>query len=179
MKIIILSIILFSASASSLADSLQNQISAVAQAQQQGVNEENRERDAQQAILDREAQQESQRRAYAAALAEQRAKAIAAERKMRREKIENEAANDKKRDELYEDELRNLEIQKQKLAVAREDARVKRENEYIDQELKNQAANTDLIQSKADSNRNISEGGKDLMKSEGKAEEKKESSWFK
>jgi hypothetical protein len=179
MKKIILSVILFTASASSLADSLQNQISAVAQAQQQGVNEENRERDAQQAILDREAQQESQKRAYAAALAERKAKAIAAERKMRREKIEMEAANDKKRDELYEDELRNLEIQKQKLAVAKEDARVKRENEYIDQELKNQAANTDLIQSNADSNRNLSEGGKDLMKSVGQAEEKKESSWFK
>jgi hypothetical protein len=179
MKKIILSVILFTASASSLADSLQNQISAVAQAQQQGVNEENRERDAQQAILDREAQQESQKRAYAAALAERKAKAIAAERKMRREKIEMEAANDKKRDELYEDELRNLEIQKQKLAVAKEDARVKRENEYIDQELKNQAAHTDLIQSNADSNRNLSEGGKDLMKSVGQAEEKKESSWFK
>jgi hypothetical protein len=179
MKKIILSVILFTASASSLADSLQNQISAVAQAQQQGVNEENRERDAQQAILDREAQQESQKRAYAAALAERKAKAIAAVRKMRREKIEMEAANDKKRDELYEDELRNLEIQKQKLAVAKEDARVKRENEYIDQELKNQAANTDLIQSNADSNRNLSEGGKDLMKSVGQAEEKKESSWFK
>ncbi|EMB2600384.1 DUF5384 family protein, partial [Salmonella enterica subsp. enterica serovar Cerro] len=60
----------------------------------------------------------------------------------------------------------------------REEARVKRENEFIDQELKNKAAQTDVIQSNADSNRNMSEGGRDLMKSEGKAREKKASGWF-
>ncbi len=45
----------------------------------------------------------------------------------------------KKRDQSYEDELRSLEIQKQKLALAKEEARVKRENEFIDQELKHKS----------------------------------------
>ncbi len=85
---------------------------------------------------------------------------------------------DKKRDQSYEDELRSLEIQKQKLALAKEEARVKRENEFIDQELKHKAAQTDVVQSEADANRNMTEGGRDLMKSVGKAEENKSDSWF-
>ncbi len=85
---------------------------------------------------------------------------------------------DKARDQSYEDELRRLEIQKQKLALAREEARVKRENEFIDQELKSKAAQTDVIQSHADANRNLSEGGRDLLQSEGKAREEKASGWF-
>ncbi|WP_346763485.1 DUF5384 family protein [Escherichia sp. E4208] len=84
----------------------------------------------------------------------------------------------KKRDQSYEDELRSLEIQKQKLALAKEEARVKRENEFIDQELKHKAAQTDVVQSEADANRNVTEGGRDLMKSVGKAEENKSDSWF-
>lgn len=84
----------------------------------------------------------------------------------------------KKRDQSYEDELRSLEIQKQKLALAKEEARVKRENEFIDQELKHKAAQTDVVQSEADANRNMTEGGRDLMKSVGKAEENKSDSWF-
>ena len=100
------------------------------------------------------------------------------ERQTRQNKRDAEAAIDKKRDQGYEDELRSLEIQKQKLALAREEARVKRENEYIDQELKHKAAQTDVVQSEADANRNISEGGRDLMKSTGKAEESKTKSWF-
>lgn len=89
-----------------------------------------------------------------------------------------EASADKKRDQSYEDELRSLEIQKQKLALAKEEARVKRENEFIDQELKHKAAQTDVVQSEADANRNMTEGGRDLMKSVGKAEENKSDSWF-
>ncbi len=84
----------------------------------------------------------------------------------------------KKRDQSYEDELRSLEIQKQKLALAKEEARVKRENEFIDQELKHKAAQTDVVQSEADANRNMTEGGRDLMKSVGKAEENKSDSRF-
>ncbi|EKQ7520752.1 DUF5384 family protein, partial [Escherichia coli] len=89
-----------------------------------------------------------------------------------------EATADKKRDQSYEDELRSLEIQKQKLTLAKEEARVKRENEFIDQELKHKAAQTDVVQSEADANRNMTEGGRDLMKSVGKAEENKSDSWF-
>ncbi|EMF1460044.1 DUF5384 family protein, partial [Escherichia coli] len=102
----------------------------------------------------------------------------AANKKARQDKLDAEASADKKRDQSYEDELRSLEIQKQKLALAKEEARVKRENEFIDQELKHKAAQTDVVQSEADANRNMTEGGRDLMKSVGKAEENKSDSWF-
>ncbi|XPE60288.1 DUF5384 family protein [Shigella flexneri] len=41
--------------------------------------------------------------------------------------------------ESYEDELRSLRFRKQRLALAKEEARVKRENEFIDQELKHKS----------------------------------------
>lgn len=107
-----------------------------------------------------------------------RAATAAANKKARQDKLDAEASADKKRDQSYEDELRSLEIQKQKLALAKEEARVKRENEFIDQELKHKAAQTDVVQSEADANRNMTEGGRDLMKSVGKAEENKSDSWF-
>ncbi|EOO3967906.1 DUF5384 family protein [Escherichia coli] len=44
--------------------------------------------------------------------------------------------------------------------------------------LKHKAAQTDVVQSEADANRNMTEGGRDLMKSVGKAEENKSDSWF-
>lgn len=172
-------LIIFSAfSLPGYATTLQDQLAAVAQAEQQGKSEEKRVQDELHFKREQAIQQERQRRANAAAIASQQAKAREAERKARREKVAAEAAADKKRDQSYEDELRSLEIQKQKLALAREEARVKRENEYIDQELKNQAAHTDVIKSQADANRNISEGGRDLMQSEGKARVEKASSWF-
>lgn len=163
---------------SGYANTLQNQLAAVAQAEQQGKSEEIRQQEQLKFKLEQDALQERKRQAKAAAIANQQAKAREAQRKSLQDKIAAEVAADKKRDQSYEDELRSLEIQKQKLALAREETRVKRENEYIDQELKNQAAHTDVIKSQADANRNISEGGRDLMKSEGKAREEKATSWF-
>ncbi|EBB5174560.1 hypothetical protein FGT65_22815 [Salmonella enterica subsp. enterica serovar Cerro] len=177
MKRIILPLILLF-SGNSFANSLQDQLSAVAQAEQQGKSEEQRLRDIQQEKINAAERLDRQRRASAVAEANRKAAIASAEKKARREKIEAEVKADKTRDQGYEDELRSLEFQKQKLALAREEARVKRENEFIDQELKNKAAQTDVIQSNADSNRNMSEGGRDLMKSEGKAREKKASGWF-
>lgn len=177
MKRIIIPLIL-SFSGSSFANSLQEQLSAVAQAEQQGKAEEQRLMDIQREIIEENKRLEQKRRERARAEANRRAAIASAERKAHRERIEAELKADKNRDQKYEDELRKLEIEKQKLALAREEARVKRENEFIDQELKNKAAQTDVIQSHADSNRNISEGGKDLMKSEGKAREKEAGGWF-
>jgi len=177
MKRIILPLIL-SFSGNGFASSLQDQLSAVAQAEQQGRIEEQRLKDIQQDKINAAERLERQKRARAVAEANKKAAIAAAERKSRIERADAEIKADKARDQGYEDELRSLEIQKQKLALAREEARVKRENEFIDQELKSKAAQTDVIQSNADSNRNISEGGRDLMKSEGKAREKKASSWF-
>ncbi|EOZ9286581.1 DUF5384 family protein [Enterobacter bugandensis] len=177
MKRIIIPLIL-SFSGSSFANSLQEQLSAVAQAEQQGKAEEQRLMDIQREKIEENKRLEQKRIERARAEANRRAAIASAERKAHRERVEAELKADKNRDQKYEDELRKLEIEKQKLALAREEARVKRENEFIDQELKNKAAQTDVIQSHADSNRNISEGGKDLMKSEGKAREKEAGGWF-
>ena len=176
MKKVFLCAILASLSYPAIASSLQDQLSAVAEAEQQGKNEEQRQHDEWIAERNREIQQEKQRRANAQAAANKRAATAAANKKARQDKLE--ATADKKRDQSYEDELRSLEIQKQKLALAKEEARVKRENEFIDQELKHKAAQTDVVQSEADANRNMTEGGRDLMKSVGKAEENKSDSWF-
>ncbi|EEU9837681.1 hypothetical protein DKN91_26215 [Escherichia coli] len=176
MKKVFLCAILASLSYPAIASSLQDQLSAVAEAEQQGKNEEQRQHDEWVAERNREIQQEKQRRANAQAAANKRA--AAANKKARQDKLDAEATADKKRDQSYEDELRSLEIQKQKLALAKEEARVKRENEFIDQELKHKAAQTDVVQSEADANRNMTEGGRDLMKSVGKAEENKSDSWF-
>jgi len=178
MKKIILFVVLSALAHTAQASSLQDQLSAVAEAEQQGKAEEQKKHDEWVAKRDREIQQEKQRRANAVAAANKKAAAAAAARQARQDKLDAEAYQDKKRDQSYEDELRSLEIQKQKLALAKEEARVKRENDYIDQELKHKAAQTDVVQSEADANRNISEGGRDLMKSTGKAEENKSNSSF-
>ncbi|MDE9778883.1 DUF5384 family protein [Escherichia marmotae] len=177
-KVFLCAAIVAAVSSPAFASSLQDQLSAVAEAEQQGKNEEQRQHDEWVAERNREIQQEKQRRANAQAAANKRAAAAAADKKARQDKRDAEFTADKKRDQSYEDELRNLEIQKQKLALAKEEARVKRENEFIDQELKHKAAQTDVVQSEADANRNMTEGGRDLMKSVGKAEENKSDSWF-
>ncbi len=177
MKKVFLCAILASLSYPAIASSLQDQLSAVAEAEQQGKNEEQKQHDEWVAERNREIQQEKQRRANARPpLTKERQRHL--NKKARQDKLDAEASADKKRDQSYEDELRSLEIQKQKLALAKEEARVKRENEFIDQELKHKAAQTDVVQSEADANRNMTEGGRDLMKSVGKAEENKSDSWF-
>lgn len=178
MKNIVLATFLCTLSSAAFSSSLQDQLSAVAQAEQQGVNEEKKQHDDWVAERNKQIQQDKQRRANAQAAANKKAAAANAERQARQDKRDAEASMDKKRDQGYEDELRSLEVQKQKLALAKEEARVKRENEFIDQELKSKAAQTDVTQSEADANRNISEGGRDLLQSEGKAREKKSDSWF-
>ncbi|WP_348254168.1 DUF5384 family protein, partial [Salmonella enterica] len=69
-----------------------------------------------------------------------RGKAAEAERKAGQAKLAAEATQDKAREQSYEDELRGLEIQKQNLALAREEDWVKRETQFFDQELKRKAA---------------------------------------
>lgn len=113
-------------------------------------------------------------KARAAAQAEIRRKQEAIEQR----EYDNQMA-DKKRDQSYEDELRQLEIEERKLELARKKARVNRENDFIEQELKRESAKTDVIQSGADSARNLSSGSKTLMEKEGEAKVKKESGFFK
>ena len=117
MKKVFLCAILASLSYPAIASSLQDQLSAVAEAEQQGKNEEQRQHDEWVAERNREIQQEKQRRANAQAAANKRAATAA--NKARQDKLDAEATADKKRDQSYEDELRSLEIQKQKLALAK------------------------------------------------------------
>ncbi len=178
MKKVFLCAILASLSYPAIASSLQDQLSAVAEAEQQGKNEEQRQHDEWVAERNRKSSKRSNVAQTPRPRLIKRAATAAANKKARQDKLDAEATADKRRDQSYEDELRSLEIQKQKLALAKEEARVKRENEFIDQELKHKAAQTDVVQSEADANRNMTEGGRDLMKSVGKAEENKSDSWF-
>lgn len=73
MKKVFLCAILASLSYPAIASSLQDQLSAVAEAEQQGKNEEQRQHDEWVAERNREIQQEKQRRANAQAAANKRA----------------------------------------------------------------------------------------------------------
>jgi hypothetical protein len=78
----------------------------------------------------------------------------------------------------YEDQQRDMDLQERKLKLQAEQVRVNRENDVIDAQLKRENAQTDVVQSNADANRNISEGGKSLLEDTGKAKVKEASSWF-
>lgn len=104
MKKVFLCAILASLSYPAIASSLQDQLSAVAEAEQQGKNEEQRQHDEWVAERNREIQQEKQRRANAQAAANKRAATAAANKKARQDKLDAEATADKKRDQSYEDE---------------------------------------------------------------------------
>lgn len=169
MKSVYLPLILVAAFTHNIAQAdLSAQLEAVAAAERQGAELEAKE-------------QRARAKAQAAALAAKRAreKAIADAKKAEQERAYNEYMTDKKRDQSYEDELRQLEIEERKLELARKKARVNREDDFIDQELKNSAARTDVIQSEADATRNLSKGAENLMTKEGEARIKKESGFFK
>jgi hypothetical protein len=91
---------------------------------------------------------------------------------------ENERLSDKYRDQEYENQLRDIEIQKQKIALQKEAARAARTNDFIDAELNKSKASTDILQSEADATRSVSKGAQNLMESEGKAREKETGGWF-
>jgi hypothetical protein len=160
------------------ASSLQDQLAAVAAAENAGKAEERSQQDARQARIDAQARAERARQAKIAAASAERQREKNAAVAVEKSRQLAEYQSDKKRDQSYEDELRQLELEQRKLAIKREAIRVAREDEFIDQDLKSRAARTDVVQSEADATRNISQGGRDLMQSEGKAREKKASSWF-
>jgi len=173
---IALSLLLLTSSAS--AQSLQDQLSTIDQVQQDRVAAEQAAQ--RKAEADMKAEEERAQKAYQAQeRKEARARAATAARSAAREKAKAEAAQtDKHRDQSYEEQLRELELERQKAELAALKAKAKRADDYIDSELKQQDAQTDNIQAKADATRNVSEGTKSMMTSEGKAKEKKATSWF-
>ncbi|EJM91210.1 hypothetical protein PMI34_02602 [Pseudomonas sp. GM74] len=82
------------------------------------------------------------------------------------------------REEGFEDELRALELEERRLALQAKRARTARANDYIDAELRDSAARTDVIQSEADSARNVTSGAKSLLEDTGKADVNRSSRLF-
>jgi hypothetical protein len=119
---------------------------------------------------EREAERNKRDQARAAYFADQKARADARAA---------QALADKKRDQNYEDQQREVALEEQKLKLQMLKAKADRANEYVDQDLHREAAQTDVIQSQADASRNLSEGGKSLLQSTGEAEVKDASGWFK
>lgn len=80
---------------------------------------------------------------------------------------------EKKRKQQYANRIHDMQLEDMSLDLDSKRMRVKRTNEFLDQELKRQAVETDVIQSAADVNRNISSGIAENLKSQGKAVEAK------
>ncbi|AOM42254.1 DUF5384 family protein [Xenorhabdus hominickii] len=178
-KEIFIASLLATLSMPAFSSSLQSQLSAIAQAENEGKTEEQKQQVALQAKLEKEARAEKAKKQKEAATRAEKIRKHEAAQSVEKQRRLADAAADKKRDQTYEDELRKLELEMKKLELEKRVARVKRENDFIDQELKTQAAKTDVIQSEADVNRNLSSGGKALLESEGRAREKQSSGWFK
>lgn len=170
MQKIALFLLMFFAMGSFAQPNLQDQINAVHLANKQQRESERLAAEA--AEKARLAEQERQRIADArrieVKLLEKR-QADAYEEELRKIYLEEQRLNLKQRqlnaesDSEYEKNLRMIAIEKEKAKLAEIKAKAERANDYIDQDLKSKAAETDLVQSVADSNRNISEGAKVMM----------------
>jgi hypothetical protein len=165
-SVLIMAFLLASSAANAL-PSLNDQINAVDDVEQQNDAQE------------RAAQQAYQQHLYEEQQAEHaiEAKWRETELNLQRQKAA-EAYADKKRDQDYDDQLRAFDIQEKTLKLQAEKTRVARENDYIDQELKEKAANTDVIKSKADATRDVSSGTKTLLEKTGEADVKSQSGVF-
>ena len=76
---------------------------------------------------------------------------------------------ERNRDRLYQDQLRTMELEQRRLQVQRLRAQTAREGDFIDRELKRIDAETEMLKSQADSNRNVSEGTKSYLTKAGDA----------
>lgn len=105
--------------------------------------------------------------------AAQRAKHAAAQAAARQAK-ENERLADKARDQNYEDELRALALEEKRMELAHKkamlEAQSKAADKYVEQDLNVRKAATDVIQSQADANRNVTEGIRDNLQKNGDAQ---------
>ncbi|WP_099075632.1 DUF5384 family protein [Proteus alimentorum] len=177
-RVLLISLLAFSFSNYSHAD-LNSQLQAVAAAEREGELAKTQARDKLQAEAKAKAEAQARANAQAREAAQARANAQAKAAAAEKEKAYNEFIKDKAREQSFEDELRMLELEERKLELARKKARVNREDDFIDQELKRQAAHTDVIQSDADAQRSIANGTESLLTKEGEARVKKESGFFK
>lgn len=141
--------------------------------QTEAAAEAKRLRQAAEAQAKAEAREATTRQQQAAAqrAAQQRAAAERQVQAAEKKRLQN-------REENYEDELRALELEERRLALQAKKAKVARANDYIDAELRDSAARTDVIQSEADAARNMTSGAKSLMEDAGEAEINRSNSLF-
>lgn len=130
---------------------------------------EQKERERVRAEQERVAQERAfeveKKRIDAAQAAERERLALVRERQAREEK-------EKARNRAFEDEQRRLDLMDRKADLATKRARADRSNDYIDRELSREDAKTNVVNSAADANRNLSEGGRDMMRGVGKGAER-------
>ena len=134
------------------AQTLQQQIDSVYAVQEQQDAARRSAWDARQAAL-----RAQQRQEHAAERAQQEASAA-------RQRARNAAiAAEQARNTSYEDKLRAQELEMRSLALKAEQTRIGRENDYIDAELARRKAETDVVQSNADANRELASGLKTYL----------------
>jgi len=154
----------------------QNQILSAEQARQADIARQQYE--AQQQAEKRAAQQRAQQqKIQAEQLAIQKQREAAAEEAARERKYEQQ--KDKDREQAYQDKLRQQEIEAREADLAMKKAKAKRADDFAEQALNREKAQTDVIQSEADATRNISEGSKNLQTGQGQGAAKANSGWFK
>ena len=151
------------------AGAVQEQNTRQAEEQHRQYLAEQKERERVKAEQDQVAQQRAfeieKKRIDAAQAAERDRLALMRERQAREEK-------ERARNRAFEDEQRRLDLMDRKADIAARRARADRSNDYIDRELSREDAKTNVINSNADANRNLSEGSRDLMRGIGKGAER-------
>lgn len=164
---------------------LGDQLSAIKKAEQ--VNQNNvAEKNAELALQAKKLAKkkaEADKRAYNERMAKIKAQRANEEVRRKAEKermveIESERLADKYREQSFEDQVRQMKLDEMRLELERKKTRIAREDDLIDSELKHANAKTDVLQSEADANRNVSTGVKSALESEGRAKEEKASKWF-
>lgn len=89
-----------------------------------------------------------------------------------------EVRRQRTREERFEDQARALALEDRRLEVEAKKAKVARSQEFIDAELRERAAKTDVVQSQADATRQVSTGVKAQLESTGEAELNRSKKWF-
>ena len=134
----------------------QREVEAAAAAQARQVAAE-QARVAEQERAKQRQQQEAQR------VADNKASALRKEKQAEEQRLRS-------RDEKYQDEIRAMELESRQLDLQAKRAKTKRTDDYIDADLSEQAARTDVVQSNADASRDLALGNKALLEDTGKAE---------
>lgn len=166
------------------AQSMQEQLNAINAAESEIKATQDARRREYMRQQEQQAAAERAKRAEEQAIAQKQRESEEAHRRAASEKAEAAArqqreavAKEKQRNQAYEDELRKMALEEKQLELQTKKAKVKRADDYIDQELNREKARTDVIQSEADATRNVSTGAKNMMTGIGKGEENKSKGW--